>query len=86
MGNEVKNMTKIRANVIMAGVVGPTSTKASSGMMYIRAAPPWGKKEWVLARMPRRRSKESNDSSAPKRRYYHTLEELERMRKTKEKR
>ena len=45
-------MTKIRANVIMAGVVGPTSTKASSGMMYIRAAPPWGKKSVVLANIP----------------------------------
>ena len=55
-------------------------------LMYIRRAPPWGKKEWVIARMPQRKSEESNDSSAPKRRYYHTPEELERMRKMKEKR
>lgn len=46
-------MTKIRGDVILAGAVGPASTKAKTGMMYIRAAPPWGKKSVVLANMPR---------------------------------
>ena len=45
-------MTKIRAQVILAGAVGPTSTKASQGMMYLRAGPGWSKKSVVLANMP----------------------------------
>ena len=45
-------MTKIRGSVILAGAVGPSSTK-TGGMMYIRAPPPWGKKAVVLANIPR---------------------------------
>ena len=81
-------MTKIRGSTLLqiaSGAV-PMNQMGASGF-YLRRNVPWGKKPVVIANMPHRnKNKEPDQYRALQRRYYHTLEELERMRKMKEKR